>query len=643
MSVLAPILGRDKELILQRWTEHVREQLEVGQVSAPALRDHLPLVLGELEAALRAGRSPFYSPAAAQHGRQRERIAFDVTQLVREYGILREVIFDLAEQQLEVPIPLREIRVLTDFFSTAIAEGVGEHERHHAEQAQHARALAEAEKQRQHDLFMQAPVAIAILEGPTHLFTFANPGYRALVNRRDVVGKTLAEALPDLIDQGFDLLLDQVMSTGEPYVASELPIKLAHHQEGELLFLNFAYTPKRNADGKVDGVLMTGWDVTEQVRARERVESAAALARERQKESEFHLRRWNEVVETMSDAYFAMDREFRIVQVNKNHEVLSRRPRSETLGRVLWEIFPATAEPGSLYFEAYTKCMRERVPVEFVAHYHPLDLWTDVSAFPTSDGGISVFFRDVSKARRQEALEKERMLFEQQLIGIVSHDLRNPLGIVLMASKMLRSTADLPEGAVRHIGRILNAAERANRLVRDLLDFTQARLAGGVPVEPKPSDLHAIIKQALEELQLSWPNRQIELVLEGRSDGSWDPDRLAQVIENLVTNALKYSAPTSQILLKASAQEEGDQVTLVVHNHGAPVPEERRPFLFDPLQRGAAHADVSRRSVGLGLYIVKQIVEAHGGGVTLRSDAESGTTVTVKLPRVCVARAKAIL
>lgn len=137
---------------------------------------------------------------------------------------------------------------------------------------QEARAAAQAERERQLELFIQAPVPIAMLEGPQHVFSFANPAYLSLLNGRQVLGKPLREALPDWLPQRFERLLDQVMHTGEPYSGRELRIRLADASEGEDLVVNFVLTPKRNAAGAVDGVLLSGCDVTEQVHARERVE-----------------------------------------------------------------------------------------------------------------------------------------------------------------------------------------------------------------------------------------------------------------------------------------------------------------------------------------------------------------------------------
>jgi PAS domain S-box-containing protein len=146
--------------------------------------------------------------------------------------------------------------------------------------AQEARAEASAERDRQHALFMQAPVGIAILEGTEHRFTFANPAYRVLVRGREVVGKTLTEALPDLSKQGFQEQLDDVLATGEPHTGREVRVHFSDEPDDQPRFLSFSYTPKRNGQGEVDGVLVSGWDVTEQVTARQHVDGLRRAAEE---------------------------------------------------------------------------------------------------------------------------------------------------------------------------------------------------------------------------------------------------------------------------------------------------------------------------------------------------------------------------
>jgi signal transduction histidine kinase len=238
----------------------------------------------------------------------------------------------------------------------------------------------------------------------------------------------------------------------------------------------------------------------------------------------------------------------------------------------------------------------------------------------------------LARARAErERLLRERADFEQQLIGIVSHDLRTPLSAITMSAAMLLRRSDLEERQRKPLGRIFNSAERAIRMVRDLLDFTQARLGGGLPIQPEALDLHAFARQVVEEIQVAHPERVVRVEQHGNGRGVWDGDRIAQVLGNLLGNALHYSPADTPVEVRMLG--EAGEVVLEVHNTGVPIPVEVLPQLFKPMQRGAATAQKSSRSVGLGLYIVDQVVRAHGGTITVKSTEAEGTTFTVRLPR----------
>ncbi|MFY0577865.1 hybrid sensor histidine kinase/response regulator [Cystobacter fuscus] len=231
----------------------------------------------------------------------------------------------------------------------------------------------------------------------------------------------------------------------------------------------------------------------------------------------------------------------------------------------------------------------------------------------------------------RERLALDRAEFEQHLIGIVSHDLRNPLAaITLTATTLLRGT-ELGERQRKSLERVLASAERANRMIRDLLDFTKARLGGGLPIHPAPLDVDALCRQVVDELQVAHPTRVILLEQRGDGQAHWDGDRMAQVLTNLIGNALHYSPPGTPVQVKAHA--EAETVVFEVRNEGVPIPEELLPRLFQPMQRGEKTGDNTSRNVGLGLYIVDHIVRAHGGTIEVRSREGEGTTFRVRLPR----------
>ena len=266
-----------------------------------------------------------------------------------------------------------------------------------------------------------------------------------------------------------------------------------------------------------------------------------------------------------------------------------------------------------------------------------MNRWTDVGVYPTQDGGIAVLYRDISEKKRAEeqvrAEERRRAEFEQQLIGIVSHDLRNPTTAISLGAASLLRREDLDERALKTLVRIQSSAERVTRMIRDLLDFTKARLGGGIDLLRMPMDLHHLTRLVVDEVQMSFPEREVRVVSDGNGEGEWDGDRMAQVLTNLLTNALKYSPAETPVLVRTFGGPAS--VQLEVHNQGPPIPPAVLAHLFEPMRRGEAQtrADRSARSIGLGLFIVDHIIRAHGGSNHVRSTDDEGTLFGVRLPR----------
>jgi PAS domain S-box-containing protein len=229
--------------------------------------------------------------------------------------------------------------------------------------------------------------------------------------------------------------------------------------------------------------------------------------------------------------------------------------------------------------------------------------------------------------------ERHRAEFEQQLIGIVSHDLRNPLSAIVTAvAALLMRHADLDERTLRTVGRIQSAADRAMTLIRDLLDFTKARTAGGIAIAPEPMDLHAHARAIAAEVQNAYPDREIRYEQSGSGEGVWDPGRIGQVVANLVSNAFKYGAADRPVVLRTVGDDRG--VRVEVHNEGDPIDPALLPHIFEPLRQGRRTGGVGGvAGVGLGLYIVDHVVRAHGGRIDVTSTAAEGTTFVVQLPR----------
>jgi len=231
---------------------------------------------------------------------------------------------------------------------------------------------------------------------------------------------------------------------------------------------------------------------------------------------------------------------------------------------------------------------------------------------------------DVTDRTRVETEVRRVAAFTEELLAIVGHDLRDPLNIVLLGTTLLRMT-ELRDEQRKPVARIAGAAERAVRMLETLLDFTQARIGGGIKLRRAPTDLARLCT----DLSAEQERIKVEVSATGDCSGSWDRARLEQLIGNLLRNAAEHGAPGRTVELRCTAETDG--VVLSVRNAGAPIAPEMMPTLFEPFKRGARGPGL--RNLGLGLYIVRQIAVAHGGIVEARSSAEEGTEFRVLLPR----------
>ncbi len=233
-----------------------------------------------------------------------------------------------------------------------------------------------------------------------------------------------------------------------------------------------------------------------------------------------------------------------------------------------------------------------------------------------------------STARYSETVNTTR----EHFLAILGHDLRNPLAAITLGSQQLTSASGLDEQAARIAKRIASSAWRMTRMVNDLLDLTRSRLGTGIPVTLQPVDLTPICQQVVSEMQVVHPDCKVQFESNGNLSGEWDPDRLAQVISNLVANALQYGSAHGPV--GVVAQEHDDEVVLRVQNRGPVIPQSTLKRIFDPLVRQPPeNGDNNKTGLGLGLYIVREIVTAHGGTVEVASTDKEGTTFSVQIPR----------
>jgi signal transduction histidine kinase len=232
-----------------------------------------------------------------------------------------------------------------------------------------------------------------------------------------------------------------------------------------------------------------------------------------------------------------------------------------------------------------------------------------------------------SIARFSDRIDESRQLF----MGVLGHDLRTPLQIILQSTESLSRLEPEPDQSKRAVGLIRSSTQNIAQMIDDLLDVTRTRFGASLPVRLQRVDARSICDAAVMELKALHPNRQIHIKTEGDLAGMWDAERLHQLLSNLLRNAIQHGDPKTPVTIVARGEKES--VEFKVHNFGAPIPPSLLPHIFEPLQRGFSNTDVHFGSLGLGLYIACIVARAHQGTIDVESSAELGTTFTACLPR----------
>jgi signal transduction histidine kinase len=215
------------------------------------------------------------------------------------------------------------------------------------------------------------------------------------------------------------------------------------------------------------------------------------------------------------------------------------------------------------------------------------------------------------------------------LLGMLGHDLRSPLQTIKISARHLQSLDS--RGDVGHVAeRLIRSGARMQKLLDDLSDFNRTELGLGLKVSPREADLGQVCAEELDQLRMTYADRTVKLVVAGDCRGFWDPDRMQQVLNNLVVNALHYGEHGLPIHVAVRGSET--DVRLSVTNTGQTIDRETLEHIFEPLRRGTDGAATNHSGLGLGLYIASEIVKAHGGAIAADSRANQ-TVVTVSLPK----------
>lgn len=243
--------------------------------------------------------------------------------------------------------------------------------------------------------------------------------------------------------------------------------------------------------------------------------------------------------------------------------------------------------------------------------------------------------REIERAALVQALTDAETVarrtagFRDQVLGIVGHDLRNPLGAIVMSASLLQSRGGLAGWQLKTVGRIRSSAARMERIITDLLSYTRTRLGNGIPIDKRPAHLGELARKVVDEIVAYHPGSSIDVEAEGNLEGEWDPTRIEQAISNLVANAVDHGEPDGPV--HVALRGEGDAVRVEVANRGE-IPPHVVEHAFQPFSRAPDSSGRKSTGLGLGLFIAREIVRGHGGDIALRSGGGE-TAIAFELPR----------
>lgn len=624
-TALALFMGDHKADILERWKNRVREGLDPLLVPKGFL-DMLPEFFEAWLSTLAGWRGQLTLDASLEaisaiqrYGRHCFQSGLGIAELVRGHQLLRETVFDTMEETREPP-DFAALRVLTGTLEAALAEALRQYTQTHDQAmrlSMDQRVLREREEARRslRELVDLLPIVFWSFD-PKGVFTLSKGSGLAAVGliSDQAVGKSLYDMYGDRPE-----VLDAVRRALKGERVS-VEVKL-----GEAWF-DMRFQPQFGPNGQVTEVLGLSLDVTE----RRHTEDALRSTEMRYRLATLATR----------DTVWDWDPVARKLHWSDNVHRLTGYLPGEMEASIEWWAEHMHPEDRGIVYPSLQEAIDgegEHWAFEYrFLHKSGTYIILEDRGYIVRDAQGRALrmvgaLEDITQRRVAEERARRRAEFEQYLIGIVSHDLRNPLNAITLASTVLLKRDGVDPAQQQVLNRILFSARRANRMLRDLLDFTQARLSGGIPLKPQPLELHSFARQILDEIQLAHPSRRLILEQRGDGKGEWDADRLAQVITNLVNNALAYSPGHCPVRVRTRG--ERDFVVISIHNDGDPIPAEMLPRLFQPLKRGKAKEGKSQGSIGLGLFIVKHIVEAHRGGISVHSTPANGTTFLVRLPR----------
>jgi PAS domain S-box-containing protein len=487
-------------------------------------------------------------------------------------------------------------------------------------------AQLEKQKENIYSVFLQAPAMIAIERGPDLVFELANPLYLKILGKtNDIIGKPLLEVFPEIKGQPIHDILTNVYKTGERYIGNEVLVPLDINNDGivEDIYFNFVYEPLKNAEGQVDGILNHAIEVTHQVKARQKLQ-----------ESEDRFR---SMADNIPNLAWMANPDGHVFWYNQRWYEYTGTTEEQMEGWGWQSVVPLDELPKVL--ERWTQSIRTGDFFEMVSPLKGADgiyrsFLTRINPIKDNEGKIVRWFgtnTDITEQiKAEEILEnknKELIRINNDLDNFIytaSHDLKSPVSNL---EGLLNMVSDESENLITETGKsvlplVSQSLARLKTVIKELTEI--ARIQKDTEADPEVINLEAIFREILEscENELGNYKGKVESDFSGSVQIRFSRKNLRSIFFNLISNALKYSDPVKEGLVRVKTEKHDNYIVLTVSDNGLGIPENQLGKIFAMFKRYHTHIEGS----GVGLYIVKRIVENAGGKIEVESQDGKGTT-----------------
>jgi two-component system, chemotaxis family, CheB/CheR fusion protein len=572
-----------------------RERLEVLTDRQTSRSDHTAAVLRELQAAnevlaIETGNLRSANEELLIANEEAQSAAEEIETLNEELQATNEELETLNE---ELQATVEELTTTNDELQARTIE------------SQNLAAAREADRQRLEGILQGAPIGMSVMEGLEHIYRLSNVATLTQLGRteEEVLERTAAEVQPELVSQGIIAVLDRVFASGQPFTDRDVLIRHDRSRDGKLEdhYYDVVYQPLVNPDGEVEAILAQSIDVTDRLRARHQFEATLTA---------------------MSDAVMVVAPDGALELTNPAFDRFFGSSRTfapqDESGRTLPEAeWPQRRAANG---ESFTMLFTLREP-------EGTRRWYEGSGQPLLINGVQqggvVVIRDVT--------DRSLRHLQEQFLAVAGHELRTPLtalslSIDLAARQVERS--DDPR-LRQHMTRAAEQTRRLTELAHEIVDVVRLTTAT-LQIERAPLDLSDLSRRVVDTIQVIAGEQPIHL--QGDDTAiviSGDARRIEQVLLNLLANAVTFSGGSGSI--DVSLRQADGVAEIEVRDHGPGIPAHVLPHIFDRFYRVDDERS-AREGLGLGLFIAREIVNAHGGLIEVESTIGSGATFTVRLP-----------